>query len=128
MTAVESQRPDPAAFGRGLGPGLGINLLVSNMEVAIAFQTGALRADIVWQKRTSPSCRATARPGCFTRTAPTVIIRSGVPWLGSLRVAAARNSDFTAAIRIGLQRGPRRQVEASSVRRSTSRTGYGKPF
>lgn len=43
-------RPDPAAFGRGLGQGLGINLLVSDMQAAITFQTGALGAEVVWQE------------------------------------------------------------------------------
>lgn len=50
MNTRLEERPDPAAFGRGLGPGIGINLLVSDVEAAIAFQTGALGAKIVWQE------------------------------------------------------------------------------
>jgi catechol 2,3-dioxygenase-like lactoylglutathione lyase family enzyme len=50
MKARLDERPDPATFGRGLGTGLGINLLVSDMAAAIAFQTGALGAEIVWQE------------------------------------------------------------------------------
>ena len=50
MKARLEERPDPAIFGRSLGPGLGINLLVSDMAAAIAFQTGALGAEIVWQE------------------------------------------------------------------------------
>ena len=44
------QRPDPAAFGRGLRPGLGINLLVADVDASIAFQTDALDVELVWRE------------------------------------------------------------------------------
>ena len=50
MNTILEQRPDPAAFGRELGPGLGINLLVADVEASIAFQTGALDIELVWRE------------------------------------------------------------------------------
>ena len=41
-------RPDPAAFGRSLGPGLGVNLLVGDVAGAARFQEAVLGARIVW--------------------------------------------------------------------------------
>ena len=43
-------RPDPAEFGRGLRPGLGINLLVADVDASIAFQTDALDVELVWRE------------------------------------------------------------------------------
>jgi catechol 2,3-dioxygenase-like lactoylglutathione lyase family enzyme len=41
-------RPDPPAFGRGLARGLGVNLLVSDVERALAFQVPVLGAEVVY--------------------------------------------------------------------------------
>lgn len=49
MTA-QRERPDPAAFGRSLGPGLGVNLLVADVAAAAAFQAAVLGARIVWRE------------------------------------------------------------------------------
>lgn len=43
-----ADRPDPAAFGRNLGPGLGVNLLVADVAAAAAFQQRVLGARLVW--------------------------------------------------------------------------------
>lgn len=40
--------PDAAAFGRGLGPGIGLNLLVRDIARAVQFQTQVLAARAVW--------------------------------------------------------------------------------
>ena len=50
MKPTLEHRPDPAEFGRGRGPGLGINLLVADVDASIAFQTGALDAQLVWRE------------------------------------------------------------------------------
>ena len=39
-------RPDADAFGRGLGPGIGVNLLVTDVAEAVRFQFEVLGADI----------------------------------------------------------------------------------
>ena len=39
-------RPDPPAFGRGLANGLGVNLLVSDVEAALRFQVAVLAATV----------------------------------------------------------------------------------
>lgn len=44
-------RPDAAAFGRGLGPGLGLNLLVAEVERAARFQAAVLGARVVYWER-----------------------------------------------------------------------------
>jgi predicted enzyme related to lactoylglutathione lyase len=49
MTA-QGDRPDPAVFGRGLGPGLGVNLLVADVAAAAAFQATVFGARIVWRE------------------------------------------------------------------------------
>lgn len=46
----QAERPDPAAFGRSLGPGLGVNLLVADVTAAAAFQAAVLGARIVWRE------------------------------------------------------------------------------
>ena len=42
-------KPDADAFGRGLGPGIGINLLVSDVARAAAFQQAVLGAEVRYQ-------------------------------------------------------------------------------
>lgn len=44
-------RPDPAAFGRALGPGLGVNLLVEDVERAARFQAAVLGARVDYWDR-----------------------------------------------------------------------------
>lgn len=44
-------RPDAAAFGRGLGPGLGLNLLVADVERAARFQAAVLGAQVTYWER-----------------------------------------------------------------------------
>ena len=41
-------RPDPPAFGRGLARGLGVNLLVTDVERALRFQVPVLGAEVVY--------------------------------------------------------------------------------
>ncbi len=59
--APSKRRPEPCRppspsvptrrnTGRGLGPGLGLNLLVADLDASLAFQTGALDAEIVWRE------------------------------------------------------------------------------
>lgn len=43
-----ASRPDPVAFGRGLKAGLGINLLVSDVDRAARFAVEVLDAEIVY--------------------------------------------------------------------------------
>lgn len=51
-------RPDPAAFGRGLGPGIGINLLVRDVERAARFQAAVLDAAVEYWERDFAILRA----------------------------------------------------------------------
>lgn len=44
-------RPDPEAFGRGLGPGLGVNLLVRDVARAARFQAQVLGATVDYWER-----------------------------------------------------------------------------
>ncbi|MEM9145597.1 MAG: hypothetical protein AAGC57_05310 [Pseudomonadota bacterium] len=44
-------RPDPMAFGRALGPGLGINLLVRDVEAAMRWQACVLGAKVQYWDR-----------------------------------------------------------------------------
>jgi predicted enzyme related to lactoylglutathione lyase len=44
------RRPDPVVFGRSLGPGLGVNLLVGNVSAAATFQESVFGARIVWRE------------------------------------------------------------------------------
>lgn len=44
-------RPDAAGFGRGLGPGIGINLLVEDVERAARFQVAVLGATVDYWER-----------------------------------------------------------------------------
>lgn len=44
-------RPDAAAFGRGLGPGIGLNLLVADVERAARFQAAVLGATVDYWER-----------------------------------------------------------------------------
>ena len=53
MTKVQlppkgERRPDPPAFGRGLPRGLGVNLLVNDVERALRFHAPVLGADVVY--------------------------------------------------------------------------------
>lgn len=41
-------RPDPMAFGAGLPAGLGVNLLVADLERAVRWQAGVLGARVVY--------------------------------------------------------------------------------
>ena len=41
-------RPDPAAFGRAIAPGLGVNLLVREIDAAARFAADVLGAEIVY--------------------------------------------------------------------------------
>ena len=41
-------RPDADAFGRGLGPGIGVNLLVTDVEAAVRFQVAVLGAEVTY--------------------------------------------------------------------------------
>jgi predicted enzyme related to lactoylglutathione lyase len=43
-------RPEPAVFGRSLGPGLGVNLLVADVAAAARFQQTVLGARLVWSE------------------------------------------------------------------------------
>lgn len=51
-------RPDPAGFGRALGPGLGINLLVTDVERAARFQAAVLGASVDYWERDFAILRA----------------------------------------------------------------------
>ncbi|MEL6217541.1 MAG: hypothetical protein AAFR79_03600 [Pseudomonadota bacterium] len=44
-------RPDPVAFGRSLGPGLGLNLLVRDVEAAARWQVSVLGASVRYWDR-----------------------------------------------------------------------------
>ena len=46
LPEMGSGKPDADAFGRALGPGIGINLLVANVEVSARFQAEVLDAEI----------------------------------------------------------------------------------
>lgn len=41
-------RPDPPSFGRGLKAGLGVNLLVADVERSLLFQTRVLGAEVTY--------------------------------------------------------------------------------
>jgi uncharacterized glyoxalase superfamily protein PhnB len=51
-------RPDPAAFGRGLAPGLGVNLLVRDVAAAARWQAEVLEAEILWAEDHFAALRA----------------------------------------------------------------------
>ncbi len=51
-------RPDPDAFGRALGPGLGVNLLVAEVERAARFQAVVLGAEVPYWERDFAILRA----------------------------------------------------------------------
>lgn len=44
-------RPDPVAFGRALGPGIGLNLLVRDVEAAARWQAAVLGARVSYWDR-----------------------------------------------------------------------------
>ena len=48
-------RPDPMAFGRGLARGLGVNLLVKDVEAAARFEAEVLGAEVVRAIRSARS-------------------------------------------------------------------------
>ena len=41
-------RPDPMAFGRGLAKGVGVNILVRDVEASIRWQAEVLGADVIY--------------------------------------------------------------------------------
>ena len=43
---VGQDKPDADAFGRGLGPGIGVNLLVTDVARAVRFQSEVLKAEV----------------------------------------------------------------------------------
>lgn len=43
-----AKRPDPMNFGRGLTPGIGVNLLVTDVDASARFQAEVLGAEIVY--------------------------------------------------------------------------------
>ena len=51
-------RPDADAFGRALGPGLGLNLLVGDIETAARFQAAVLEATVDYWDRDFAILRA----------------------------------------------------------------------
>lgn len=51
-------RPDADAFGRALGPGIGINLLVADVEAAARFQAAVLDARVDYWDRDFAVLRA----------------------------------------------------------------------
>jgi len=51
-------RPDPDAFGRGLGPGIGLNLLVADVARAARFQAAVLAAKVEYWDRDFAILRA----------------------------------------------------------------------
>jgi hypothetical protein len=53
-----TDRPDPAAFGRGLPPGLGVNLLVRDVATAARWQSEVLGAEILWMETDFAALRA----------------------------------------------------------------------
>jgi len=46
-----ANRPDPEAFGRGLGPGVGLNLLVREVAGSARFQARVLDARVTYWER-----------------------------------------------------------------------------
>jgi len=46
-----ANRPDPEAFGRNLGPGVGLNLLVSDVAESARFQARVLDARVTYWER-----------------------------------------------------------------------------
>jgi hypothetical protein len=44
----ETARPDPVAYGRGIPPGLGVNLLVENVDRSARFQAEIFAATILY--------------------------------------------------------------------------------
>lgn len=51
LPAEGAEKPSADAFGRGLGPGLGVNLLVRDMRQALEFQTKVLGASVRYWDR-----------------------------------------------------------------------------
>ncbi len=48
LPPIGQNRPDADAFGRALSPGIGINLLVQNVERAARFQAAVLDAEVTY--------------------------------------------------------------------------------
>lgn len=46
-----ANRPDPAAHGRAMAPGFGVNLLVTDVARAARWQAGVLGARVVYRER-----------------------------------------------------------------------------
>jgi predicted enzyme related to lactoylglutathione lyase len=51
LPAEGEGKPDAEAFGRALGPGIGLNLLVSDVEAAVRFQAQVLDASVDYWDR-----------------------------------------------------------------------------
>ena len=43
-----ADRPDPMAFGRRLAEGLGVNILVRDVETSIRWQAEVLQAEVIY--------------------------------------------------------------------------------
>lgn len=48
LPGAGADKPDADAFGRSLGPGLGVNLLVTDIEASVRFQHAVLGAKVVY--------------------------------------------------------------------------------
>lgn len=51
-------RPDPMAFGRGLANGVGVNILVRDVEASLRWQAHVLAADVIYWEDHFAICRA----------------------------------------------------------------------
>lgn len=58
-----ASKPNADAFGRALGPGIGINLLVSDVEAAARFQAAVLDAVVTYWDRDFAILRASEKAG-----------------------------------------------------------------
>lgn len=53
-----ADRPDPMAFGRRLAEGLGVNILVRDVETSIRWQAEVLQAEVIYWEDHFAICRA----------------------------------------------------------------------
>ncbi|TFG85692.1 MAG: hypothetical protein E4H18_05145 [Hyphomicrobiales bacterium] len=63
LPAEGAKKPDADAFGRTLGPGIGLNLLVSDVEAAARFQAQVLDAVVAYWDRDFAILRAPETAG-----------------------------------------------------------------